>query len=162
MPPVRLAETATACASAVIIEASEAEISTSPPLTSTNSAPSMPAWTRLAILFSLHNPAPLPAKPPLVDAATATVVAATVASIVLLASAVRRTRRSARTLVRFASAGFVSSMYARTSIGVAPPYSLQPIRLRASEKPMATAGVVPPLTATDAAVALTRAVISDS
>jgi hypothetical protein len=46
----------------------------------------------------------------LVEAATATAVAATVASIVLLASAVRLTRRSAWTLVGSASAGLVSSM----------------------------------------------------
>jgi hypothetical protein len=32
---------------------------------------------------------------------------------------------------------------ALTSIGVTPPYSAQPIRLRASENPMAMPGVVP-------------------
>ena len=153
LPPVRLAATETACASAVMAAVLSAVTLTAPPVVVTvaASSPSIDASRIVAILLSVHRKPTLRPRPSPAEAAIATAVARTVASIVELSVA--------ETVMPDAAFRVAASAYALTSTGSAPPYSSQPIRLRASEKPIATAGLLPVPTATETAVAATSAVI---
>ena len=153
LPPVRLAATATACASAVIVAVLSAVTLRRPPVVVTVAvpSPSIDASRIVAILLSVQSKPTLRPRPSPAEAAIATAVACTVASIVELSVA--------ETVMPCAASRLVFSTYASTSTGSAPPYSSQPIRLRASEKPIATAGLLPVPTATETAVAATSAVI---
>ena len=83
------------------------------------------------------------------EAAIATADAWTVASMVELSVA--------ETVMPRGALSVVLSAYALTSSGSASPYSCQPMKLRASEKPIATAGDIPVPTATPPASAFTVA-----
>ena len=148
---VSAAVTAAASACTLTVEMSSAVTTSSPLPLSISAAPLMVACTLAAMRLSVKTPAPAIAGLVLLDIASATAAAATVASMRLVEVAVTLMPRSAVTLV-----GPVSrAMVATTSSGSALPYSCQPIILRAIEKPMATAGA-PPLKLMPAASEMAR------
>jgi len=151
LPPDRLAATAAAWASAVIDEVSAAVTRRAPSVWIAVSVAE--ASIRIPILLSVNRPPTATANAVSEDSATATEVASTTAVMIALETAE----------MRMSPVAVRSDPVARafTSIGATPPNSDQPIRLRATETPIAMAGVVPvaaPPTAT--ASAATRASIS--
>ncbi len=160
LPPASVALTATACASASMLELSVAvtvmpptpahTLSTTPARHGVVAAP-MPALTVMAIVLSVHRPPALSVTALPVLSATATAVACTTAVTVAVPWAL--------TVIPFAANSGVRRVVARTCSGAEPSYRVQPMRLRATEIPMATAGVVPGLAATAIASALTTALM---
>ena len=106
----------------------------------------------IATRLSVHSP-PADSARPLRPTATATAVACTTAAIDALPTADTTIPRSADSCV--------SLVVALTSSGSAPPNSCQPMRLRASAKPIATACDIVVLAATATASAATVAAIVD-
>src|SRR5436190_2575136 len=134
--PERLALTETAWASAVIAVVSDAVTETPPSVVATLVEEPISATIASETLLSVQRPPALSATPVL-PTATATAVAWTTAVIVAVPVA--------STLIPWAAESVVFSVVALTSTGFDPPNSFQPMKLRASEKPIATAGVVPGL-----------------
>ena len=152
LPPERLAATAAARASAVMVELSDAV--TRSALPALTDVPVVEASMRVPIRLSVHSPPMDTAIAVSVEAAMATDVAATTALMTAVLAA-DTTTSSPAPKCELTTRAF-------TSMGATPPYSSQPMRLRAREKPIATPGVVPETpAATATAIAATRASMSE-
>ena len=133
LPPDRLAVTAAAIASAVIFDESVASTA-SPPVPASTPVLEAEASMSVAMRLSVHSPPMATAAASVVDAAMATEAASTKASITDV--------DCAEIVTPLPALSEVFTACALTSIALAPPHSSQPMRLRATETPMATPAVI--------------------